>query len=61
MVWAARAIPAVLIGIIGYVSWVVTRVVVCKTSSRWLLVPGKRLPLTTSDFVRKLSLTLNHR
>lgn len=32
MVWAARAIPTVLIGIIGYVSWVDTRVVVCKTS-----------------------------
>ncbi|KAM0701296.1 hypothetical protein Q7P35_011657 [Cladosporium inversicolor] len=27
MVWAARAIPTVLIGIIGYVSWVDTRVV----------------------------------
>ena len=33
MVWAARAIPTVLIVIIGYVSWVVTHVVVCKTFS----------------------------
>jgi hypothetical protein len=28
MVWEARVIPAVLTGIIGYVSWVVTHTVV---------------------------------
>ena len=61
MVWAARAIPVLLIGIIGYVSRVVTSVVVCKTSSRWLSIPGKRLLVTTGGFVRILSLTLCHR
>jgi hypothetical protein len=30
MVWAARVVSTVLIGIIGYVSWVVTHVVVCE-------------------------------
>lgn len=34
-VWATRAIPTVLIGIIGYVSWVVTRAVVVKNQSHW--------------------------
>lgn len=35
MVWAARAIPAILIGIIGYVSWVVTHAVVRKRYPHW--------------------------
>ena len=48
MVWAARVIPSVLIGIIGYVSWVVTRVVVCKKYSLQRPVTGGCRTITDS-------------
>ncbi|KAI7084093.1 hypothetical protein KC356_g7037 [Hortaea werneckii] len=39
-VWASRIIPAVLLGIIGYVSWVITRPV----AVQYLLTPPSRSP-----------------
>ncbi|KAI7156926.1 hypothetical protein KC349_g5969 [Hortaea werneckii] len=39
-VWASRIIPAVLLGIIGYVSWVITRPV----AVQYLLTPPTRSP-----------------
>jgi len=50
MVWAARVIPAVLLGIIGYVSWVVTHTIVRKLpDGRWSStnLPASRMEITS--------------